>query len=40
MVMMFDKRFLFACFGWFAESGKDAGSVEVQDEWLKVVIRK
>lgn len=40
MVMNFDKRFLFACFGWFAMGGKDAGSVKVQDEWLKVVIEK
>lgn len=35
-----DKGFLLACFGRDAMGGKDAGSVEVQDGWLKVVIRK
>lgn len=38
--MTLDKCFLVACFGWFVMGGNDAVSVEVQDGWLQVVIKK
>lgn len=38
--MTMDKRFLFACSGRYAIGGRDAGLVEVQNRWLKLVIKK